>query len=184
MLGHPACGDRSMDMTTNTSPIADDTDQGLADSYAANQTFETPGIKPMGRPSFTTRSVMRVVSWIERLNLRSARFGNPPDLRPRHLPLGAGDRTGVAAHPHRTRPRAYPQGRPPELPRHLHRRLDHQHRRRLEDVLPDGLRPHLSQQHRAVPGNVAHRAENPRSADGDVLDLRAGQAFAGASRAL
>jgi beta-hydroxylase len=40
--------------------------------------FETPGIKPMGRPSLTTRAVMRAVSWIERLNLRSAKLGNPP----------------------------------------------------------------------------------------------------------
>ena len=67
-----------MDTITKPSPHADDTERGREDAFAATQTFETPGIKPMGRPSFTTRAVMRVVSWIERLNLRSAKFGNPP----------------------------------------------------------------------------------------------------------
>jgi beta-hydroxylase len=67
-----------MDTITSTSPDADDTDREQDETYSATQTFETPGIKPMGRPSFTTRAVMRVVSWIERLNLRSAKLGNPP----------------------------------------------------------------------------------------------------------
>ena len=67
-----------MDIITNTSPGADEADRGQDNACAANQMFETPGIKPMSRPSFTTRAVMRVVSWIERLNLRLAKFGNPP----------------------------------------------------------------------------------------------------------
>jgi aspartyl/asparaginyl beta-hydroxylase (cupin superfamily) len=67
-----------MDIITNASRDADDADRIQADTYDVAQTFETPGIKPMGRPSMTTRAVMRVVSWIERLNLRSAKLGNTP----------------------------------------------------------------------------------------------------------
>ncbi len=67
-----------METLTKPSPTVDGTDRGQAGSYTATQTFETPGIKPMGRPSFTTRAVMRIVAWIERLNLRSAKLGNPP----------------------------------------------------------------------------------------------------------
>ncbi len=42
------------------------------------QQFGTAGIKPMGRPSLTTRLFMRVVAWVERLNLRYSTVGNPP----------------------------------------------------------------------------------------------------------
>ena len=49
-----------------------------ADPYEAKQSFATPGIKPMGRPSLMTRIVMGLVSAVEKLNLRCARFGNPP----------------------------------------------------------------------------------------------------------
>jgi beta-hydroxylase len=42
------------------------------------QSFGTEGIKPLERPSLVTRLVMRVVAWVERLNLLYARLGNPP----------------------------------------------------------------------------------------------------------
>lgn len=44
----------------------------------APQTFSTGGIAPMQRPSLVTRFFMGAVAWVERLNLRFARFGNPP----------------------------------------------------------------------------------------------------------
>jgi aspartyl/asparaginyl beta-hydroxylase (cupin superfamily) len=47
-------------------------------SGEAKQTFSTQGIKPMGRPSLTTRAVMGVVAWVERMNLRCSKVGNPP----------------------------------------------------------------------------------------------------------
>jgi beta-hydroxylase len=42
------------------------------------QSFGTEGIKPLERPSLVTRLVMRVVGWVERLNLLYAKLGNPP----------------------------------------------------------------------------------------------------------
>jgi ornithine lipid ester-linked acyl 2-hydroxylase len=42
------------------------------------QRFGTSGIKPLERPSLITRAFMRVVAWVERLNLRCSRVGNPP----------------------------------------------------------------------------------------------------------
>ena len=42
------------------------------------QQFGTDGIKPMGRPSLTTRVFMRIVAAIERLNLKCSKVGNPP----------------------------------------------------------------------------------------------------------
>ena len=44
----------------------------------AAQAFATDGIQAMGRPSLVTRFFMRVVSAVERLNLRCAVHGNPP----------------------------------------------------------------------------------------------------------
>jgi beta-hydroxylase len=67
-----------MDTITRHAPDTDAAHSGQAERPIATQSFETPGIKPMGRPSLTTRAVMRVVAWIERLNLRSAKLGNPP----------------------------------------------------------------------------------------------------------
>lgn len=43
-----------------------------------SQRFGTSGIKPMVRPSRTTRIFMRVVSFVERLNLAFSKVGNPP----------------------------------------------------------------------------------------------------------
>jgi ornithine lipid ester-linked acyl 2-hydroxylase len=48
------------------------------DQTEAQQSFGTEGIKPMGRPSLTTRAVMSVVAWVERWNLRCSKVGNPP----------------------------------------------------------------------------------------------------------
>ena len=42
------------------------------------QQFGTDGIKPMGRPSLTTRVFMRIVAAVERLNLKCSKVGNPP----------------------------------------------------------------------------------------------------------
>src|SRR6185369_14065410 len=42
------------------------------------QRFGTDGIKPMQRPSLMTRLFMRVVGWVEGLNLKHSLVGNPP----------------------------------------------------------------------------------------------------------
>jgi len=44
----------------------------------ATQRFGTEGIKPLLRPSLVTRAFMAVVVWVERLNLKFSRLGNPP----------------------------------------------------------------------------------------------------------
>ena len=43
-----------------------------------SQQFGTAGIKPLERPSRVTRLFMQVVAWVERLNLRLSKVGNPP----------------------------------------------------------------------------------------------------------
>jgi ornithine lipid ester-linked acyl 2-hydroxylase len=54
----------------------------LAEKPAAaidpEQTFGTAGIKPLQRPSAVTRAFMAVVAWVERLNLKYSKVGNPP----------------------------------------------------------------------------------------------------------
>jgi len=42
------------------------------------QKFGTSGIKPLERPSLLTRFFMRIVAWVERLNLALSKVGNPP----------------------------------------------------------------------------------------------------------
>ena len=44
----------------------------------AIQNFETAGIKPLTRPSLIIRVFMGVVAWVERLNLKYSKVGNPP----------------------------------------------------------------------------------------------------------
>jgi beta-hydroxylase len=45
---------------------------------APTQNFGTAGIKPLERPSPLTRAFMAVVAWVERLNLKLSKVGNPP----------------------------------------------------------------------------------------------------------
>ena len=47
-------------------------------SQSPTQNFGTAGIKPLTRPSLTTRAFMSVVAWVERLNLKFSKVGNPP----------------------------------------------------------------------------------------------------------
>jgi aspartyl/asparaginyl beta-hydroxylase (cupin superfamily) len=49
-----------------------------ADGRAPVQRFGTDGIKPMQRASLLTRTFMRLVAWVERLNLACSKVGNPP----------------------------------------------------------------------------------------------------------
>ena len=44
----------------------------------AIQNFGTAGIKPLTRPSLIIRVFMGVVAWVERLNLKYSKVGNPP----------------------------------------------------------------------------------------------------------
>ena len=53
-------------------------EQPVAGDTTPAQRFGTEGIKPMARPSLTTRIFMRVVAWVERLNLKCSEVGNPP----------------------------------------------------------------------------------------------------------
>ena len=45
---------------------------------APAQSFATDGIAPMERPSRIAQFFMAMVSWVERLNLKYSRVGNPP----------------------------------------------------------------------------------------------------------
>ena len=42
------------------------------------QQFGTPGIKPLNRPGLITRAFMALVAFVERLNLKFSKVGNPP----------------------------------------------------------------------------------------------------------
>jgi ornithine lipid ester-linked acyl 2-hydroxylase len=44
---------------------------------APTQTFATAGLAGMVRPSLTNRILMTVVAWVERLNVKYAKLGNP-----------------------------------------------------------------------------------------------------------
>ncbi len=59
---------------------ADTTQGAVASEKPGNegQKFSTAGIAPLERPSAITRFFMGIVAWAERLNLKYARFGNPP----------------------------------------------------------------------------------------------------------
>ncbi len=43
-----------------------------------HQNFGTAGIKPLNRPGLVTRAFMAVVAFVERLNLKYSKVGNPP----------------------------------------------------------------------------------------------------------
>ena len=49
----------------------------IARAQDIGQNFGTEGIKPMLRPSLVTRFFMRIVAWVERLNLKCSKVGNP-----------------------------------------------------------------------------------------------------------
>jgi aspartyl/asparaginyl beta-hydroxylase (cupin superfamily) len=48
-----------------------------AASIEMEQSFATKGLKPMLRPSPVTRVFMRIVAWVERVNLNFSKVGNP-----------------------------------------------------------------------------------------------------------
>jgi beta-hydroxylase len=48
-----------------------------ADGKEFDQKFGTEGVKPMGRPSAIIRGFMAVVAFVERLNLKYSKVGNP-----------------------------------------------------------------------------------------------------------
>ncbi|HWC93177.1 MAG TPA: aspartyl/asparaginyl beta-hydroxylase domain-containing protein, partial [Pseudolabrys sp.] len=43
-----------------------------------DQRFATPGIAALARPSMIARLFMGAVAWVERLNLKHSKVGNPP----------------------------------------------------------------------------------------------------------
>lgn len=53
-------------------------DHPATSQQAPEQQFGTAGIKPMNRASSITRAFMAVVAWVERLNLKYSKVGNPP----------------------------------------------------------------------------------------------------------
>jgi beta-hydroxylase len=53
------------------------TDTTATDGDDITQQFGTEGFEPMGRPSATVRAFMAVVAFIERLNLKYSKVGNP-----------------------------------------------------------------------------------------------------------
>jgi len=48
----------------------------MTDAPSKEQSFGTEGIKPLERPRASVRLLMRVVGWVERLNVRYARLPN------------------------------------------------------------------------------------------------------------
>ncbi|MDP2409669.1 MAG: aspartyl/asparaginyl beta-hydroxylase domain-containing protein [Pseudolabrys sp.] len=52
--------------------------QAPAADQNPTQRFATDGIKPMQRPSLVTRLFMKVVGFVERLNVSQSKVGNPP----------------------------------------------------------------------------------------------------------
>jgi aspartyl/asparaginyl beta-hydroxylase (cupin superfamily) len=59
------------------STVAEQPPQAAPEQNPA-QRFGTDGIKPMARPSPVTRAFMRVIAFVERLNLTCSKVGNPP----------------------------------------------------------------------------------------------------------
>ncbi len=59
------------------SGVAEQQPQILQEAEPAQQ-FGTAGIKPMARSSLVTRMFMRIVAFVERLNLSHSKVGNPP----------------------------------------------------------------------------------------------------------
>ena len=59
------------------SSVAEQPPQAAPEQNPA-QRFGTEGIKPMARPSLVTRIFMRVIAFVERLNLTCSKVGNPP----------------------------------------------------------------------------------------------------------
>ena len=59
------------------SSVAEQPAQSVPEPNPA-QRFGTDGIKPMARPSLVTRVFMRVIAFVERLNLTCSKVGNPP----------------------------------------------------------------------------------------------------------
>jgi ornithine lipid ester-linked acyl 2-hydroxylase len=57
---------------------------------ATTQRFATDGLAPLARPSLATRLFMRVVAWVERLNLSCSAVGNPPLYDNAIFPWAAG----------------------------------------------------------------------------------------------
>ena len=148
------------------------------------QNFGTPGIKPLERPSAVTRAFMAAVAFVERLNLKYSKVGNPPIYDKAVFPWTA------------------------EIEREwraIRAELDHVLTRKDElpgfhEIVADvaaisqdrgwksfllcRLRLQLRGQYPPVPADLAHLPENPRPDHGHVFYPRAGQAFAAASRTL
>jgi beta-hydroxylase len=59
-------------MNASTDPLPHPVDTG------PKQSFGTEGLAEMTRPSRTTRILMALVAWAERLNLKYSKVGNPP----------------------------------------------------------------------------------------------------------
>ena len=56
----------------------------------SSQAWRTEGVGPMERPGVMVRVFMKVVAFVERLNLRCSRLGNPCVYDPAAFPWAAG----------------------------------------------------------------------------------------------
>jgi aspartyl/asparaginyl beta-hydroxylase (cupin superfamily) len=61
----------------------------MTDLQPREQTFGTEGIRPLERPDLSVRLLMKVVAWVERLNLRYARLPNRQVYENREFPWAA-----------------------------------------------------------------------------------------------
>ena len=148
------------------------------------QNFGTAGIKPLERPSVVTRAFMGVVAFVERLNLKYSKVGNPPIYDNAVFPWTQEiEREWRAI-------RA-------ELDRVLTRKDDlpgfHELSTDVAIISQDrgwktfflcGYGFRSANNIKLCPQTWAALPENPRPDHGDVLDPGAGQAPAAASRAL
>ena len=173
-------GTRVFCVRTSTVTVADQ-----SPTQEPVQNFGTEGIKPLERPSLDRRGL----SWPRRLR-RAAQSvvqqgRQPADLRQRGVSLDREHRARMARHPRRTRPRAHAQGRSARLPRDRQptsRAISQD--RGWKTFFLSGYGFRSATNIKLCPQHLGRMSEHSRPDHGDVLDPRAGQASAAASRPL
>ena len=148
------------------------------------QNFGTPGIKPLERPSAVTRAFMAAVAFVERLNLKYSKVGNPPIYDKAVFPWTAEiEREWRAIRAELD----HVLTRKDELPGFHELSADVaaiSQDRDWKSFFLCGYGFRSAANIKTVSADLAHLPENSRSDHGHVFDPRAGQAFAAASRTL
>jgi hypothetical protein len=159
-----------------------ESDSGKLQAGDAKQSFETAGIAPMERPSRVTRFFMSIVSWAEGLNLKYAKYGNPPVYDNATFPWSS---EIEKAWPEIRKELDHVLLRQSELPAFQDISTDvknHLDGQELEDVLSDWFRRQIGAEHSGLPEYMGGRAENSKSENSHVFDFRTGQTSAASPR--